>query len=440
MLNKLMCGASRKCITPSERLLPALYGLRRQSFGGVLDDLFLRVLTLKAGEKTLLLVCFDLDKAPYPRKWITHLSQRFQIPEEQILYTAIHTHSAPVTDVRPYEGPNRRWMKSAEQQRATEEYESFLLEQLTAAAEEALSSLQIARFGYACGDSYINVSRNCTYRDQDGCPVCNVGINGTGDVDHTLFAARFETEDGTPIAFLMNYAVHNCIMHQNTMFDGKLAISSDLGGNVSQLLEKHHPGAVAMWTSGAAGDVNPMLMNAVSYPDTEDGTYVEEQLTGDQTLFLRTMTARHYADVRAVVEKIRCGEDAAQLAGGIQWVKTPGRPFPEEVDFPEEYRPKETPDYEIRLQALRVGAVAICGISGELYTSLGRAIQSVSPFGTTLIVNHNACQMANSQYIFDDEGIARNALGYNHSFIRPGYVKLALEQAAKALLSRLEEN
>ncbi len=438
MNSQLYCGASRQCITPPEELLPRLYGLQNQSFGGVLDDIYVRVIAVKSGGKTLLLVSYDLDKAPYPRQWIDALSKRYDIPEEHISYSAIHTHTAPITGERPYEGPNRKCIKTPEQQEATGRYEAFLLEKLMNAAGDAIASMRPARFGYACTDSYVNISRNVDYAAKDGGIDCQTGNNGSGDVDRTLFAAKFETEDGAPIAFFLNYAVHNCILHRNTICNGKLALSSDLGGNISQKLEEQNPGAVALWTSGAAGDVNPVLMNEIYYPSTEDGCFVTELLTGDQTLFLRVMVARHYADVMAAVKQIRCTETAVQLAGLVKWVKTPGRRFPDEsIAIPEEEN--ENPEYKIRLLGLRIGGLAVCGVSGELYTSFARTIQAVSPFERTLIINHNACQMANSQYILDDDGIARNALGYNHSFIRPGFVAQALESAAGELFAQLKE-
>lgn len=438
-MNQLYCGASRQCITPPGELLPGLYGLQNQSFGGVLDDIYIRVTAVKCGGKTLLLVSFDLDKAPYPREWIDELSKRYGIPEELISYSAIHTHTAPITGERPYEGPNRRCIKTPEQREATGRYEEFLLQALIKAADQAIASMRPARFGWACSDSYVNINRNVNYTARDGGIECQTGNNGSGDVDHTLFAAKFETEDGAPIAFFLNYAVHNCILHRNTICGGKLAISSDLGGNISRKLEEQNPGAVALWTSGAAGDVNPVLMNEIYYPSTEDGSFVSELLTGDQTLFLRVMVARHYADVLAAVNAIRCTERAPKLAGAVKWVTTPGRRFPDEsIAIPEEET--EAPAYKIRLLGLRIGGLAICGVSGELYTSFARRIQALSPFARTLIINHNACQMANSQYILDDDGIARNALGYNHSFIRPGFVAQALESAALELFARLQSD
>lgn len=437
MDKKLYCGAARRCITPPAELIPNLYALMKQSFGAVLDDLYVRVLALRNGETTLLFISYDLDKAPCPARWIAAVSERTGVPEENISYSAIHTHTAPLTDERPYDGPNRKCVKSPEQQAAVNHYEELVFAAMTEAVEEAISSLRPAKFGYACTDSYVNVNRNCDYAVKGGGVSCDTGHNGAGDVDRTLFLAKFEAEDGSPIAFFMNYAVHNCVMHMNTIGDGKLAISSDLGGNVSQKLEEQNPGAVALWTSGAAGDVNPILMNAMYYPSMEDGSFTTEVLSGDQTLFLRVLTSRHYADVKRALEQITCDTTELALGSIVTWVKTPGRNLPGE-EYDEQGNKKPDPDYCIRLQAIRVGELAICGVSGELYTSFARKIQALSPFERTLIINHNACLMANAQYILDDDGVARDALGYNHSFIRPGYVGPALETATADLFSKLK--
>ena len=42
----LFCGAAKNIITPSSDLLPDLRGLMDRHFGGVLDDLYVRVIAL----------------------------------------------------------------------------------------------------------------------------------------------------------------------------------------------------------------------------------------------------------------------------------------------------------------------------------------------------------------------------------------------------------
>ena len=51
MGKKLLCGAARELITPPEDMLNHLSGLMNSSFGGVVDDLYVRVIALKYGDK-----------------------------------------------------------------------------------------------------------------------------------------------------------------------------------------------------------------------------------------------------------------------------------------------------------------------------------------------------------------------------------------------------
>ena len=64
----MLCGAARELITPPEDMLNHLSGLMNSSFGGVVDDLYVRVIALKYGDKKMLLVSFDLDKAACPQE------------------------------------------------------------------------------------------------------------------------------------------------------------------------------------------------------------------------------------------------------------------------------------------------------------------------------------------------------------------------------------
>jgi hypothetical protein len=98
----MLCfGASRECITPDYRLLKDLRGLRDTRFGTVIDDLFVRVFYFKNNSEELLFICYDLDKAPYPKETMAGIQEKTGIKEENIFVFSIHTHSAPVTGFRP---------------------------------------------------------------------------------------------------------------------------------------------------------------------------------------------------------------------------------------------------------------------------------------------------------------------------------------------------
>ena len=79
--------------------------------------------------------------------------------------------------------------------------------------------------------------------------------NNPDDVsDKTVAVIKFETLSGQPLAILSNYAVHGTVLGA-----GNLQISADLPGATSRLVETHHSDrVVAPWTSGAAGDQDPI--------------------------------------------------------------------------------------------------------------------------------------------------------------------------------------
>lgn len=440
---KLLCGVSRRIITPPMELLPELNGLSNVVFHEVLDDIFVRVMVLGTQAEKLVFVVFDLDKVPYPEEYAKQISEQTGIPESNIAMLSIHTHTAPVTGCRPNEGPNFIQKKPEAVQLATRRYEAILQQTVLEAVGEALDSLRPARIGWGTGKSFVNVNRvqDYTVTAPDGSVSvhCGLGQNPAAPVDNTVFVLRVEDLDGKLIGCMINYAVHNCVMIGNRCGkDGTAVLSSDLGGNVSQYLEQANPGCVALWTSGAAGDVNPILSNEIFYPDVQTGEQTRYVLpAGEQApiMMLKVLAARHYADVRKILDGIVCSTDTAAARAVVEWCTMPGKALPGE----------EKPQaYEIRVQQLRLGQLCWWGFSGELYSSLGKAIQDQMPSGTHVLFNHDASLAANSGYIFDDEtlrrDIRRELPGQRSSAQLPGYVKDSLISTILDMWERSEGN
>lgn len=415
----LRCGAARECVTPPEALLPRLYGLMNQRFGGVRDALFVRALAVESGGERLLWLSFDFDKAPCPAAWLPELCARFDLPERAVFYTAIHCHSAPLTDERPYDGPNAKAKKSPDQRAAADEYERIIHDALFAAADRAVAALRPARCGYAAGDCLLGVNRNFDYADG-----CAVGFNPAGDADRRQHMFGFaDAETGAPIAYLVNFAVHNTVLHANTLAGGALAVSPDLGGCFAQLLEARSPGAVALWTSGAAGDVNPVMMTELSWPDPADGRLCSGILAREaQEQVMQIMLGRYAAATLPLADALRFDCERPALRSALGWVRVPGR----------------GEEYALRVHALRLGDAVFFGFSGELYTSFARQIQRLSPYPVTGCVNHDATFLSNADYILDDDACARGALGYDHSFLLPGKLAPAFDKIVPELLGELE--
>jgi neutral ceramidase len=329
MDNRLYCGAGTGVITPSEELMANLRGLGNRSFGGVLDGLFVRVIAVSNGENKALMIAFDLDKALYPAENLAIISKRTGIPENNIFFFSTHTHTAPITGYRPEEPVNNVRLKVLEVQEATSKYEKQVTDTMLKAVDEAVGSMRLAKMGYASEKSHINVNRSQDYEytDENGelHTECCLGVNLQAPVDLTLFVMMFEDLNGQPIAFFMNYPVHNCVMLANRCCGGKTGISGDIGGKVCGFLEEKYAGCTAIWSSGAAGDVNPLMSHEIYYPDPKTGQMVFWEIPGGDTSKLTMLAARHFADVMKAIRKIICITETAPIAGRIDWVFTPER-------------------------------------------------------------------------------------------------------------------
>ena len=129
-----------------------------------------------------------------------------------------------------------------------------------------------------------------------------------------------------------------------------------------------------------------------------------------------------------VLDGIDCREESAAVRGMVQWAEMPSK--------------GEQP-YQIRVHLMKLGQIALWGVSGELFSSLGKAVTQALRGGTHLIVNHDASLMANTGYIYDDETLERDREetlpGRRNNEILPGYAKDALLKATAALWSQVNQ-
>lgn len=419
---QLYCGAARLKITPPEELLPDLRGLKQYRFAGVIDDLYVRAMVLGNQSARVALISFDLNTAPCTQEFLESLSARTGIPLENILYFATHTHAVPIITADLHE----RNAVSPHVRRATDAYVEFLYAQTLRAVEQAIAAMEPARMGYAFGESAVNVVRlqEYTYRDEHGAPfpVCNLGADLTAATDRTQFLLRVEALDGRPIAFLVNYAMHNVATIWNDLDgSGAMGISSDIGGRISALLEEQY-GGVALWSSGAAGDLNPLMLNEVILPDPVTGRTYETHPKGVEPALtvLKIMSERNWADVKGLADTVQCTQTQAELAAVLEWSVTPGCDCVRHPDAPPEFLTgPDVPEHTVRLQMVRVGPLTVCGVGAELYSSIGRAMLAAIP-APAVLITHNACNLCNSHYVLDDAAIARCDASRGFSMV-PGY-------------------
>lgn len=127
------------------------------------------------------------------------------------------------------------------------------------ACKTAMESKRRATFGYAEGQTTINVNR--CYKTAKGWQQIS---NWHGNTDHTLPVMRFDDEQGNPIAILYvaNTAagmLENAMNSTKKYADGTTGktrqVSCDIAGLSSRYIEKYYGnGCVALYFCGCTGD------------------------------------------------------------------------------------------------------------------------------------------------------------------------------------------
>lgn len=444
MSNQLYCGAAKRKITPPKELWENLRGLMGMKYVAVEDELYVRAAVLRSGNDMALFVGYDLDKAPYPQETMEKINQKHGIPVENITIYGIHTHSAPATGLRPGEHFNDPRRHGEAVAKATEEYENIVLAACHEAVDEAMGKLQPAKISFAKEACAVNINRNLHNAAVDANGNISEYVGGhsvLGPVDHNVYVTKLASDDGSPIAIIVNYAVHCTTMFQND-YDGKggSALSGDLGGNVSQMLENHFPGAVALWCSGAAGDVGCMMFETHRRPGEEAETQ-HNPAYAQKLGSLKQVCNLNYAAVISALNKMDAGTAEAEIRGAVEFVQVPTRKIirGERGSFTIDNEAESEPG-NIRLHMLRIGKLAFCGIGGELYTTHAQAIQECAALKNVVIINHDASMIDDANYIPDDETIicSDRSGGRGRAWkYRPGYIKDALSSTASQMLEKL---
>ncbi|WP_129778433.1 neutral/alkaline non-lysosomal ceramidase N-terminal domain-containing protein [Peristeroidobacter soli] len=409
----LSVGAARADITPSEKALP-------KGYEGINDPIFIRAIVVDDGATRAALV--TVDAGGLPTDVYTQVSQQaereLRIPASHVLLTATHTHSVPFGIARE------------------------LAPRIVAAISQAAGRLQPARIAYGTGVSYINVNRNIidpkTHRWWEG-------PNYEGVSDKTVAVLDFEALDGRPIAVYYNYAVH-------AVLNGQLdQISGDIPGAASRYIEDSlDDQAVAVWSTGAAGDQNPIYFQQTY--DLRD-IRIKEHATrgidisnamppGGQGLNKRDpRVAKLMKQQRQMANSMgqMLGEEVlhvmranaerpmteARIAGAQKSVSCPGRKRTDtgRAGFAGTY--VDADPIPIQLSLVRLGDIAIAGVNAEVFNTIAQRLKSESPLKHTMMATLTN-GAAPSGYIPNDAAFGYNTFEVVSSKLKPGCAETAI--------------
>jgi hypothetical protein len=205
-------------LTPPPGLLQAGFAMRTEPAIGAHDPLTVRALVV--GDTAMVAV----DVVGLNEDLTARVRARVPLPDMNVCIAATHTHGAPEsTPGRLSQNPDPGFVQSIE-------------DGCVAAIARALETARPAglAFGYGADP---DVARNRRHDD--------------GPLDRALPVLRFRDEAGAVFAVMVAYACHPVVLAA----DNRL-MTADYVHYVRCALEEAHPGAVAVFFTGCAGDAN----------------------------------------------------------------------------------------------------------------------------------------------------------------------------------------
>jgi hypothetical protein len=289
MTSRLQAGAGAVDITP--RNSPFLFGyphVERYSTG-IHDPLLSSALFLSDGDGSVVFVANDIiyvSKA-MAQRCRTRIAAALGVPAGNILISATHTHSGPLTvetlsnEADPaVPDPDPETVQRVE-------------DGIVAAATEAGQNARPARLGLAVADgSGVGTNR----RDPDG----------PSDPDVPVLMVRTD-DDAEPLALMLVCSMHPTVLHEDSAL-----ISGDFPATTRQFLQANHLGesCPVLHHTGPAGNQSPRHV-------TRGNTFEEAERLGS---LLGESVARAIAGIRTSTD--------ISLQARQAFVDLPRKPFP----------------------------------------------------------------------------------------------------------------
>lgn len=419
-MSKLRVGAAKVSINPTPDMYPipnkiSDFGLEPMSQEAPYDDMDCRAIAIDTGTEKVMFLTFELGGAPDYPHYPEDIAAATGFTPGLIFIVGTHNHSAPRYRKEPSNTP--------ELNAFIERYEKIVYDAGIEACKRAAASMRPAKYGYGESVSNINVNRNLF--SFGGYWV--EGRNMDGYSDKTLSIIKFVDLNGGLIAAFLNHATHATNIYMLKDVDHKAKTSGNFTGIACRFVEKHYGnGAVAMWTSGAAGNQNPLLSHGLQYEYPDGWTTQMQYPDGTGYMQMEYMGRCHGVDCCKGIDAITRYNDRMPVSHMIQDIDLPAnrcvdgwppkdfsavrnggqgeRDF-ETVPYGQIPAPAEIPkmvpgDFKrLHLHLLKIGNIAMLLANAEIFAEIGRDMKKASPMKNTIIVTHHYGEKCN--YIFD---------------------------------------
>ena len=399
----LLAGAATADLTPGSGVLMDGSISKIGKVRGVHDRLHARAVVLQQGKTTLAIVINDMCLVEQPvydaAKKIVH--GKIGIPVSRMLMAATHSHATP------------RLMRIGTEP-VDVEYHGLVAKRIAEAVIAAHGNLRPARVGFGSFEkrAYVKCRRFLCKEGTVGADpfgrtgqrvrsVAGVGgqvIRPAGPVDPEVSVLSLQHADGRPLAILGNFGVHYCGGYQRGMvsadyfgvYAGALAAKLDAG--------KGRPAFVGMMSNGTSGDVSSIRLPGKHKP--WQAMHVAGTELAHRTLEVLPTIKHETPKTLAMLEtELEVGvrkPDAKRIAWAKQLLadaKARGPHRWSRIFAAETLHLSRFPDrYKIKLQAIRIGEIAILAAPCEMFAETGLALKKHSPFENTFVISlANGC-------------------------------------------------
>lgn len=322
-----------------------------------------------------------------------YISETTGLSYENVILQCTHTHTGPYTKANDHFECGDEIM---------EQYGEFLKERLADAALYAAKDLKPAKMGFIEGRAPERVAYIRRYKMKDGttwtCPPINDPNidHAIGTLDQRVNVLRFDRE-GADTIVLMNYGLHADCLNLDQ-------ISPDWPGWMTRTFETVIPEAKVVFFNGCEGDVGSTHV----WPEGGDMndtliSFDNEMKSDGMARFVGRALCGTILQVYDKAEYV----DVDDLKVLYRTVSVPANK-PDPKDLPRAHKFKELHDsghdelipytamelttvvaeaermckyengpefFDLELTGLKLGPVAFCGIPGEPFTDIGKAIK-----------------------------------------------------------------
>lgn len=343
----------------------------------LLDRIFVKATAVRQNEETIVLISAEVCELSLEdcRTVACAIADATGINTDNVLYSCIHTHSAPVT------------ITSVGWGTVDSGYlDSTLIPKSIEAAKEAIASMENARMAIGHTDSYAGINRR---EIQNGEVI--LGQNPQGPYTPLMTAIVFKSESGKYLGTIIHFATHP------TSAGGSLSISRDWPGYMIDRVEEI-TGAPCMYINGAEGDLGPRLASGKTTGDdssikeigliaADDAQKAVEGAVDFDIPELKVLTENIFLPFTRMPSLESVLEEMEKMGDPSKLIEVDIKTYDRLKNIKEMYESgKAAPDHlELKQTVISLGDLAIVPFPFEAFCSIALSLSDNSPYKNTLL-------------------------------------------------------